>query len=93
MRGHAEKIKNGSRFFTANKKDETGKTEFAIRFEDLWKNWLTGFNSKYDIDDSEVAKALAPGGTLEGARGEAVERKDLTNDDYDLDKGAGHVVL
>lgn len=92
VRNHAAKLKNGSRFFTANQKDETGNTVFAIAFEVLWKNWLTGFSSKYNIDDSQVALALAPGGTLEGARGEAVAKTDLTADDYDLDKGAGHVV-
>lgn len=90
VRKHASKLKNGSRFFTKNPSDE--QTVFAIAFEKLWRNWKAGFNNKYDIPDAEVAQALGAGGTLEAARGPAIARSTLTTDDYDLDRGAGHVV-
>jgi hypothetical protein len=89
VRNHASKLKNDSRFFTANAADE--QMVFAIPFKKLWLNWKAGFNNKYNIPDAEVAGALKPGGTLEVARGPAIARSTLTTDDYDLDRSAGHV--
>lgn len=89
VRKHVSKLKNDSRFFTANRAED--QTVFAIPFKTLWLNWKTGFNNKYDIPDAEVAQALRQGGTLEATRGPAIARAALTADDYDLDKGAGHV--
>lgn len=47
VRKHASKLKNDSRFFTANPADD--QTVFAIPFKTLWLNWKTGFHNKYDI--------------------------------------------
>lgn len=64
----------------------------AIRcISDCSERRVGGFNNKYDIPDAEVAQALRQGGTLEATRGPATARSALTTDDYDLDKGTGHV--
>jgi hypothetical protein len=90
VRKHVGSLKNETRFFTKNPVDE--QTVFAITFDKLWLNWKTGFKNKYDIPDLEVAQALRSGGTLEVARGAAIDLSTLTENDYNLDTGAGHVV-
>jgi hypothetical protein len=90
VRNHVARLRNGTRFFTKNPADD--QTVFAITFDKLWLNWKTGFKNKYDIPDSDVVIALRPGGTLEVARGAAIDLSTLTEDDYNLDTGTGHVV-
>lgn len=41
---------------------------------------------------ARLTRALRPGGTLEVTRGAAIDLTSMTEDDYNLDTGTGHVV-